>query len=29
MNREYAIGISIDVLEGEYNHVDFGIGGYL
>ncbi len=29
MNREYAIGIRIDVLEGEYSQVDFGIGGYL
>jgi hypothetical protein len=27
--REYAIGVRIDVLEGKYNHVDIGIGGYL
>ncbi len=29
MNKEYAIGVRIDLLEGEYSHVDIGIGGYL
>jgi hypothetical protein len=29
VNREYAIGVRNDVLEGEYSHVDIGIGGYL
>ncbi len=29
MNREYAIGVRIDVLEGEYSHVDIGISEYL
>jgi hypothetical protein len=29
VNKEYAIGVRTDVLEGEYNHVDVGIGGYL
>jgi hypothetical protein len=29
VNKEYAIGVRIDLLEGEYSHVDIGIGGYL
>ncbi len=29
MNKEYAIGVIFDVLEGEYNQVDIGIGGCL
>jgi hypothetical protein len=29
VNREYAIGIRIDLLKGENSHVDVGIGGYL
>ncbi len=29
MNKEYAIGVRIVVLEGEYSQVDIGIGGYL
>ncbi len=29
MNREYAIGVRIYVVEGEHSNVDIGIGGYL